>query len=292
MNIVRHWSLPACLGLILLSVSAALTGCGCSCSGDETAGTATVTTVAAAPAETAVTLPGTVSSLVPLSTTPAGSVDSSTSITGAAETGGGAATTSPAGSGTPTGTSPPGPTPEETTTPSMVTVSPAPTASVIFGTTSSDVAVGPPPSGMSRPTLFTWAHYEESDPRIRYGGTWSDIHTAPASGGAFRAADSPSYLYVDFVGTQVAFLCGVGPDSGYADLILRDMAAGGAVIQRASLDLYHATPSFGRMWTAGPLPERQYELYVEWGGRKNPDSGGTRITIDAIEVVGRIIPVP
>jgi hypothetical protein len=78
-------------------------------------------------------------------------------------------------------------------------------------------------------------------------------------------------------------------DRGQAYLQL-ERIPGGAVTS-AWIDLYHPTKGIKTVWTSPVLEEGDYYLFVWWTGNKNPASAGTRVTVDAVDIMGTLMPL-
>ncbi len=124
-------------------------------------------------------------------------------------------------------------------------------------------------------TPFTgWA--EESDPAVRYVGSWHSGTGSVHSGGGYRyARDSDSYAIIEFTGTSIYW---IGPRSssyGQAEIFL-DGVRQGVVSQYADATSFQQV-----IWQATGLSSGTHTLVIRATGSKEAASSGNTIVLDA-----------
>ncbi len=135
----------------------------------------------------------------------------------------------------------------------------------------------PPPAPPAPPTV---TRYEQTSDKIVYTGTWLDFTASGASGGNYKYADSPATASVSFTGTQLDWIATKGYTQGRAALSLD----GGAPVV---VDLYNPTTERQvTVWSSGTLDPGTHTLVITWLGERSVSTGGTRINIDALDVLG------
>jgi hypothetical protein len=129
------------------------------------------------------------------------------------------------------------------------------------------------------------ARYQQGDTRISRVGPWSESATWSASGGSFATADSPgAAMKVAFKGSYLAWYATKGPGYGKAQVSLD----GGTPFM---VDLYGAGTLYKqRVYSTGLLVDGPHTLSIYWVGQKNPIAYGTRIGVDAFDVLGSLEP--
>lgn len=255
-------SVVTLVGLLLLALPLLAVGCSMSCTGDEEAN---ITTVAGADsASTTLAVPST--SEEPPETAPE-VTSSHPSLTHPSP----GTTVSSEPTTTTTGdTEPEGPEVDETT----LTLPPIRTLPSVIPT----IVPGGDP----------WTRYEDDNPYLSWTGPWAAVTDPDVSGGSYKLSDGAGRLLAYFEGTRVALVAVVGPDRGNADVYLQPVPSGDA--EHALIDLYHPSKGLKTVWTSDVLPEGTYYLFVWWTGFKNPAATGTRITVDAVDIVGTLRP--
>ncbi len=141
------------------------------------------------------------------------------------------------------------------------------------GTPSSEV----PPAGATR--------YEQTDDRIQYLGKWIAFTTTGASGGSYSYADSAGGAIVSFDGTQLDLIATTGVTQGKAEVYL-DGEDKGLIDFSSSTTLRKQ-----RVWSTGTVASGVHTVEVRWLGQAGV-AGGTRINIDALDVVGALGSTP
>jgi hypothetical protein len=134
----------------------------------------------------------------------------------------------------------------------------------------------PPPPG---PRL---TRYEQTSPVIAYAGVWTTFTTSGASGGTYAYADSPATATFAFDGTRLDWIATKGLTQGRASLTLD----GG---QPVPVDLYSSSVLRQvKVWSTGTLATGHHTVIVKWLGQASVAGGGTRVNIDALDVVGAL----
>jgi len=129
-------------------------------------------------------------------------------------------------------------------------------------------------------TLLGGGRVEQQDSRLGYSSGWTALSASGASGGSYRRASaSGATVYVEFTGTDLAWIATKGlsmgkawvsVDGGAAESV--DLAAGSTMYQQ-------------KVWETGPLTLGDHEVKI-WRDASNPS--GKYITVDAFDVVGSL----
>lgn len=131
--------------------------------------------------------------------------------------------------------------------------------------------------------------FENDDPAMIYGGTWSRVRDSRASGGSVEQSREPrSFVRFRFSGSYVAWVGARGPNRGIAHV----MIDGGE--REEDVDLYAATEQFGviRVYD-GLRPDVPHIIRIEATGARNGASSDSLIDVDAIVVAqANVTPVP
>jgi hypothetical protein len=130
--------------------------------------------------------------------------------------------------------------------------------------------------------------FEQTDTRIAYSGEWTPVTgVTGASGSSFAfSTATTSVATIKFNGTSVALLSLKAPIYGFASLSLD----GG---EPTLVNLYAADWQFKQtIFSASGLPNATHTLTVTPAGTKDPASGGYRVGVDAVDVVGDLMQAP
>ena len=124
--------------------------------------------------------------------------------------------------------------------------------------------------------------YEQADGHIAYQGSWVTFKTSGASGGSYKYTSSPGSALVWFTGTRLDLIATKGYTQGKARVSLD----GGAPV---TVDLYNATTlRQQKVYSTGPLASGLHKVSVSFTGQKSVSGGGTRVNLDAVNVVGTL----
>jgi hypothetical protein len=137
----------------------------------------------------------------------------------------------------------------------------------------------------------TISHWQDTNPGLVYSGGWikSDI-ALPFSGtgvsnvpelpvSAHETSASGQTLEVPFTGSGILWIGYRGPDAGTATVQLD----GGAPVE---VDLYSPTVSYQPVvFSAIGLGDAPHTLKIQATGHKNGASSGTRVVVDAFDVI-------
>ena len=124
--------------------------------------------------------------------------------------------------------------------------------------------------------------YEQTDPRIAYTGAWLDFPTTGASGGSYLYADSAASATIYFNGTRLDWIATKGVTMGRATVSLD----GGTPF---TVDLYNSqVVRQQKAWSTGTLAAGPHKLVIRWTGKRSVAGGGTRVNIDALDVMGTL----
>ncbi len=117
---------------------------------------------------------------------------------------------------------------------------------------------------------------------IVYLGTWATFKTSGASAGSYKYADSPATALISFNGTRLDLIATKGFTMGKARV---SVDGGNPVL----VDLYSSTTlRQQKVWSTGPLSQGTHQVTVSWTGQASVSGGGTRVNIDAVDVVGTL----
>jgi beta-galactosidase GanA len=125
--------------------------------------------------------------------------------------------------------------------------------------------------------------YDDPDSALSYTGNWSHVSNQSYTGGDYKQTESFSdtagdSMSVSFTGTAVQLIAPTANNHGIADVYLD-----GAKV--ASVDGYSPGTDFQQvMYSASGLANATHTLKIVVTGQKNPSSGGTFVSIDAINV--------
>ena len=125
--------------------------------------------------------------------------------------------------------------------------------------------------------------YEQGNAKFIYKGTWKASSISSASGGSLTQADkSGASVTVRFSGVRLVWVGRVDSGNGQAKVSVD----GGP---DATVDLYAATTkSKQALWDTGVLDIGNHTVTITWTGKKNANSTGTAINVDAFEVTGSL----
>jgi len=125
------------------------------------------------------------------------------------------------------------------------------------------------------------AHYEQTDSRLLYEGSWSNSTGADHSAGSYKFTSSVgSAVNIAFNGTSFDWYTVKGPIYGIA----RVSVDGGAPL---TVDLYSTGLQYqSKVWSISGLPSTAHTVRIEWTGTKNASASNTYVGIDAADVVG------
>jgi SpoIID/LytB domain protein len=127
---------------------------------------------------------------------------------------------------------------------------------------------------------------DSADTDIAYLGMWSNPPAASAFGGSVYSASGVAKASVAFDGTYLALVTKTAPYYGKAQLTLD----GGTPFL---IDLYSPTVLYQQtVYRSDTLADGTHTLVVEWTGTKNSMSGGTIVGIDALDLLGSLVPSP
>jgi hypothetical protein len=146
--------------------------------------------------------------------------------------------------------------------------------------------------GISADLFATWGgftsapaatRYQQDDTHLAHTGTWGTASTWSASGGSYTSVDAPgSAVNVTFDGTYLGWLAKTGPGYGKAQVSLD----GGPPV---TVDLYSSYDRYKRqVYGTGLLVDGSHTLSIYWTGQKNRYAWGTKIDVDAFDLLGAI----
>jgi trimeric autotransporter adhesin len=126
--------------------------------------------------------------------------------------------------------------------------------------------------------------YEQNTPGFNYSGRWIDSSAASASRGSFVYADAKGVsLTFHFVGAYCGWLAKTADMYGKATVTVDDGAS-------VTVDLYSKNTVWRHVvWETKGLAFGDHTVKIQWTGKKRTGAKGTRINVDAIEIVGALI---
>ena len=153
-------------------------------------------------------------------------------------------------------------------------------------TTTSETVAGISSTTSTTQTAEAWQtiSYEQNTPGFDYSGEWTESSAASASKGGFLYADSTgASLSFHFVGSYCGWLAKTSNLYGKATVTVDDGAP-------VTVDLFSNETVWRHVvWEANGLPYGDHTVKIEWTGKKRTAAQGTRVNVDAIEIVGALI---
>ena len=130
--------------------------------------------------------------------------------------------------------------------------------------------------------VLSLTRYEETNARLVYAGTWTNLASAPYSGGSIKyTSRTGSTVTINFTGTSLALIAKTGNSYGKAQVTLD------GVVSPTLIDLYTAAMlNQQQVWSTGPLTSGPHTVKIAYTGQKNAASSFTYVDIDAVDVVG------
>jgi hypothetical protein len=129
--------------------------------------------------------------------------------------------------------------------------------------------------------------HQQDDGNFEYSGVWAPTSSWSASGLSFTSVDAPgSAVNITFDGTYLAWYATTGRAYGKAQVSLD----GGAPVL---VDFYASYTKYKqRVYTTGLLADGSHTLSIYWVGLKNAAATGTRIDVDAFDILGTVATAP
>ncbi len=125
--------------------------------------------------------------------------------------------------------------------------------------------------------------YDDTDPALNYSGTWSHVANQSYTGGDYKNTESFSdttgdSMSVTFTGTAVQYIAPTANNHGDADIYLDGTKV-------ATVDGYSSGTDFQQvLYSASGLADTTHTLKIVVTGQKDAASGGTFVSVDAINV--------
>jgi beta-galactosidase GanA len=125
--------------------------------------------------------------------------------------------------------------------------------------------------------------YDDTDPALNYTGTWSHVSNQSYTGGDYKTTESFSdttgdSMSVNFTGTAVQYIAPTASNHGYADIYLDGTKV-------ATVDGYSSGTDFQQvLYSASGLTDTTHTLKIVVTGQKDAASGGTFVSVDAINI--------
>jgi hypothetical protein len=126
---------------------------------------------------------------------------------------------------------------------------------------------------------------EQTDSRIAYSGAWTTLARPFHSAGSYAFTNGAGSATVKFTGTAIRWITNTDGQYGIASVSLD----GGAPVD---VDVYSGITNVAQqgVWSARGLSDGEHTVTISWTGRKNAKSTNTYIGVDAIELVGEMLP--
>jgi uncharacterized protein YkwD len=124
--------------------------------------------------------------------------------------------------------------------------------------------------------------YQQTDPLIDYGGTWSKAQANYFSGGSYAYTNTSASVTVSFDGTYFGWITATTAGYGTAKVTLDNNSP-------VMVDLYSSSVQYGRrVWNTGVIAAGQHTVKIEWTGTKRAAATSAYIGADAFEVDGTL----
>jgi hypothetical protein len=129
------------------------------------------------------------------------------------------------------------------------------------------------------------ARYQQNDTHLAYEGAWTTSATNwSLSGGTLTSVDGPgASLSVSFDGNYFSWIGQKGPGFGIAKVSVDD-----GPLQ--TVDLYSPWNSYKqKVYETGLLADGAHTVDIYWTGSKNAAASGTKMNMDAIDLLGDLV---
>jgi hypothetical protein len=133
-------------------------------------------------------------------------------------------------------------------------------------------------------TQATPTRYQETDGRLSYAPAWNGVTYWAYSGGSEKYTHvRGGSVTIPFEGTRLDWIAKTSHVQGYAAVSVDGGPA-------TYVDLYSPTTLYKqKVYSTGELKSGLHTVRISMTGYKNPKSGGAAITIDAVDVVGKLV---
>jgi beta-galactosidase GanA len=123
--------------------------------------------------------------------------------------------------------------------------------------------------------------YDDTDPALQYSGNWSHVSNQSYTGGDYKNTESFSNvagdsMSVTFTGTAVDWIGSKASNHGYADVYIDG-------VKQQTVDAY-GSQNQAVLFKATGLSDSQHTLKIVVDGTRDSSSGGTYVSIDAIDL--------
>ncbi len=143
--------------------------------------------------------------------------------------------------------------------------------------------------GVDYPPPLTARRYQETDPRIAYGGSWAVSKSSRLLGGAqVWSQSSGASATVSFKGSGMKWVGNKAPHYGRANIYVDGS-------YDKTVDLYASKPSYQRaLWSVGGLSaDVTHTVEIRVIESRNRASSGYVIALDAVDIYdGSLVPAP
>jgi hypothetical protein len=132
-------------------------------------------------------------------------------------------------------------------------------------------------------TVAAVLRYEETDPRLVWGGNWKSVMGNSYSGGTLLFANTAgASVTIKFLGTSLTWIGSTAPALGLAKVTLD----GGIPIQ---VDCHSPADHQGmQLWQSGNLAWGSHTVKIECSWTASPSGSGNGLTVDAFDATGTL----
>ncbi len=125
---------------------------------------------------------------------------------------------------------------------------------------------------------YTVVPADDRSPLIKYEGAWEVAGEKGAFLDTVHRSQAPgASASLRFTGTEVAWISGIGPDMGQAQVYIDGVA-------QATVDLYSESRKLRRTVFTAQLDNKPHTICIQVAGTKNQRSAGTWVEVDGIAV--------
>lgn len=140
------------------------------------------------------------------------------------------------------------------------------------------------PTAAQPAIVQSYRRVQDDHPWLRWGGSWTWVTSEGLSGRTARTGrSSKSWVSMKFKGSSAGVVGSKGPDAGRIRILIDGKKV-------ATVSLYAtSTVDAAPVWHSSKLRAGSHTIRVENTGTNDDGSSGTRTTIDALEVDGKIV---
>jgi hypothetical protein len=166
--------------------------------------------------------------------------------------------------------------------PQQTTVTSKKTTTTTAPPTATTIVVGQPHTLFTLVLANSVTRYEDTDPLLKWSGSWDTLNLPDASGGTYHASWGDAAVLIRFQGTGISLVAQKFFSHGIARVTLDSDVY--------LVDMYSEYSGASQtVWTSPTLPYGIHYLTIETTGTKNPESWNTLINVDAVDVAGTLL---